>query len=560
MARSVGEAAAVGLESGFRLAMDVSQQRRQQKRQERADQIMEEDRLARSDREGRQSKLAALTAQEQMLAQEGQGYANSETPLDEAGQADFARRVGDVRRARGELLAQESGYDIQAARVGGAQALETLQSGGFQALKPGQFTQALTVATGRSPKDFMRVDGKPSKIEQALQDFSEGMDSGDKKRILAGLNTLLVKELRNGVGQDSPQGGKIVGKRIVDFALDPSAPEDKPRVIPTLEVFVNTGKDFRGPIPEGVPEGATASYRAPVTQNRSTDPNDPVRAIDIDAAMEHMGKYMQLVDLINSEDGQRQLQLDREQGGWNPDDYTRALTSVGAAPKKKEGAKVQVNSIPAGGSALVTKTDSKGNITSEVVQGNPKTSTAAPRRGTMQQQLDAIDELEADGTLTPDEAAARKKALAARVSTGTKAQGLAAGGGGGAKGGGKGPGGATDKEIGRRLQYIKEQRLALEKKRDLVMAEYKADLSDDTAGKKEKAAAKTAMQSKLAKLDSEDDALRANMTKLEDQLALGPDDRTQAPAPKPAPRPAGGGKITSKEEAAARFGFTPATR
>lgn len=533
MARSVGEAAAQAIESGFRLAVDVNDRRRAQLRQDRMDEEAADERRQQRRRQQRADKTAALAAQDALIRSEGAALAAGQP--DEAAMADFTAREGRLRQAQQQHLGEISGVDLEAETRMGADDIKALQAGDLTKLTPGQFSRAITVATGRPPADYLRRDGAPAPVEQAAQEFQQAMGANDQDAIVASLNKLLVPELRKGVGSPSRHGGKIVGKQIAYVTPDPRAPDE--RVIPVIRVYVDQGKNFRGPRPDGAPEGASGYYDAPLTERRSSDPDDPVKSIGIAEAMDYIGQHMSLVELLDKPEARAQLDLDAK-STFNPQQYLAALMRAGVPPTPKTTTKD--TPIPRGGSVLRTTYDAQGKpIEERRIEGNPPAAPAG-RPGSLQQTLDAIDGLVDDGTLTPEEGDARKKAAVARTTTGTRAQGLAAGGG--RKNGERA---MNDKEIGRRLQYVKEQRLALDKKRDVIMAEYKADARD--ASKTEAAALKAEMRDRIAKLDEEDANLRRNMETLEKQLEL--DDGDQ---PKLAAK--GTGKLT-KDAAAKRFGF-----
>lgn len=556
MARSIGEAAANAIESGFRLALDVDAQQRTRERQDRLDRQAEDERAYQRRRQERGDKLTALNAQGEQLRLEGQVLARG-APDAEA-QQGWTEQVKGLGAARSKVLSEMSGYDLEGERKAGALDLQAVQAGDFSKLKPGQFTRALTVATKRPPADYLRADGKPAPIEVAAADFMEGMKSGDQERALRGLNVIFAPDLHQGIGEPSPHGGTIVGKRFENFVPDPKSTADDPRVIPTLRVYVNNGKReasgdemrVRRAADPDAPQGATGWYLAPLTEDRSSRPDAKVRSIGMRDGMNFVGQHLQLVELMNRPEALKQLELDA-QSGWNPQDYVRAQASMGIQPEPKRT--IKDTAIPAGGSVLRTVTDERGNVVEERrIEGNPKPGPGE-KRGTMQQQIDAIDELVADGTLTEDEGAARKKALAARVSTGTKAQGLGAAGAGG-KGGGTDK--AADKQLGRMLQSLKEDRLTLEKKKDAALAEYKAEIGDG-ATTKQRAAAKAAYEQKLASLNGEDKRLRDKIDEIDRKLEFGSTDDNGGSGNKKglgSAKPAGGGKLT-KDQAAKTFGF-----
>lgn len=528
MAGSIGEAAAQGLDRGFRFALDMRDREEQRARQKKLDDQVEQDRLRTQQRQDRNDKLTALTAQEAALRAEGEAMqAAPGGPTPEAMQSFTTRQQG-LGAAKNQLLTEMGGYDFEKERAAGMEDIKALQGGDLSKLKPGQFTRAITVATKRNPRDYLRVDGKPAAVETAAADFMEGMQGGDDQRMLRGLNVLFAADLANGVGEKSPHGGTIVGKRFDGFIPDPNSSPDDPRIIPTIRVYVSNGKkeqsgdeirSRRGMDPDA-PEGATGYYLAPLTKDRSSRDDAPVRSIGMREGMDFIGNHMHLVELMNSPEAQRQLELDA-QTGWDPQQYVTALAQLGVKKQSKGESTTTYTSLPRGGAVLAVTKDAKGNVTSErqiTQEGAGGKPAASGKPGTMQQQIDAIDALVEDGTLTEEEGTQRKRALATKVTTGTKAQGLAAAQPGGS-GGGRG-GTTSDKKLGRMLQSLKEDRLALEKKKDAALAEYKADIQDAT--KKQREAAKAKYDSTMASLNSEDARIRQKMDDIDAQLEMGP--------------------------------------
>lgn len=539
MARSVGEAAARGLESGFRLAMDYTGAQDAKKRRDAADAMAAEDRTRTITRQDTNDKLAALGQQEAQLVAEGKGLAAGEP--DEATQRDYVQRLDAVRGAKNSLLATVSGYDPTEVKRAAAADIQALNSGNLAAIKPGGLTRAVTAATNRPPTDYLRANGQPAPVELAAADFLEGMDAGDEPRAIKGLNVLFAPQLRKGVGQKGRHGGTIVGKEIIDVVPDPRSSEDDPRVIPTMRIYVDSGKGFNGPRPDGVPKGATGYYDAPLTEGRSSDPNDPVKSIPMKKAMDYIGMHLGLVDTLNKPEAQQLLQAD-SQSGWDPAQYLGALQSVGAEKPQKLTTKDTV--IPAGGSLARTTTDAKGNVVDErIVQGNPKPATgAAARPGTMQQQIAGIDALVEDGTLTEEEGAARKRALASKVTTGTKAQGLAAGTGGGKGGntGGKGLSAGENRLAQRQLEDTKAEIGDLDKRYDNaqnklnrvlgVKVPITAPDSEHAEHKAKVAAAQKAFDEEERRINSDRAELKARQKKIRDKLDDGETGGEAAPA------------------------------
>ncbi len=417
MARSIGEAIATGLDTGFSRVQQYQAQRDAKARQDRLDQQHETTLATARQRQTDADALGALNQQEKLLQEEEQGVIDSGVPRDQASQMDFSGRVKSLRAARGKLLSKAAGYDFTAQDTAGKADLEAIQSGKADpaTLKPGQLLRAATVATGRDPADYIRPPGGMAPIEKAGADVLEGLQAGDMNRVVGGLNVLHAPELSVGVGSDSKHG-KIVAKQIVNVVQDPRSNDpENPKVIPIMRVFVNSGKDFRGPVPPGMPEGSTGYYDAPLTENRSTDPNDPVKSVGVRDFMARMGKQMQAVELLNSPQVLAKLQED--QAAWNPGEYLAARSSVGA--KATKSLTTTMTPIRAGETVLEQTKDASGRVVSERrIEGNPK--AVAPRRaGTTQEKIDAINgQRESEGgSLSDEEADAAISGLVKTIST-----------------------------------------------------------------------------------------------------------------------------------------------
>lgn len=547
MARSVGEAAAQGLESGLNLGMSIANASRDRERQAKLDTQHDEDRQRLIERQRLMDQGAALDAQAKALATEGTALEAASTPPTPEVMADYARRAGIIQQARQQHLAKISGIDVAITQKAASKDIDQIMTGDLSKLAPGGFTRALTVATGQDPKLFVRPEGGMAPIEEAGAAFMDGLQSGDKSKMLASANVLFGPKLQAGVGQESPHGGKIVRKEVIDLVPDPNAKPDDPRFIPVLRVHVDRGPGFKGPRDE---YGGTSSYTAPLTEGRATGPDAKVKSLSPKDVMDFVGQNLHVVELLNRPEGLAKLQEDQQSGAFDPQAYFTALQGMGVMPAK---AVVKETVIPAGASLNRTTTDARSGkvLKEETIQGNPKADTSKAAT-TMQARLDAIDEAEAGGDITAKQAETERRAVRSGIKPGKY---TGDGGGGGSGGGTIASGGrAEDRRIGRQLQLLKEDRLTLDKRRDVIQAEYKEAIKD--ASKKDRIAAKADYDAKMAKLQDDDDALKAKVSTLSDKLdddggsLASAKKRTPAAAAKPA-----AGKGLSKDEAAKRFGF-----
>ncbi len=301
----------------------------------------------------------------------------------------------------------------------------------------------------------------------------------------------------------------------------------------------------RRALADGAPPGATGYYLAPLTEGRSADPNDKVKSIGMSEAMDYIGKHLHLAEVLNTPEALTHLQQDQQSGAWDPQEYLRALAGVGVKAEPKLTTKETV--IPAGGK-LNTKTyDQQGRLVKEsTTEGNPRTRSQtlidkaqeladtngttfdeeyAKLRGSgnsLQARLDAVD---ADDTLTPKQKEIEKRAIRSGIKPGKySGDGLAAGSTG------AGGGGADDKRLGRMLQALKEDRPGLEKRKEVALAEYKADIHE--ASTTERKTAKVKYDGVMSKLNEEDAGIRKRMDDIDNKLTPGGDGLATKPGAK----------------------------
>jgi hypothetical protein len=159
-------------------------------------------------------------------------------------------------------------------------------------VNPGDFALMVASATKRPP-------GELDQVRQHIADWQSGMATKNDGLTLQGLNGIFGPQINQGVGTPSPHGGTITGKSII--GLDPAMSADgvvhTDKVIPRLQITTSAmGAD-----------GQPLSYHAPMTQNRSSDPGDPVTAIPMADAVNHIGALGALVESASHPDAQALL-------------------------------------------------------------------------------------------------------------------------------------------------------------------------------------------------------------------------------------------------------------
>lgn len=435
---SVGEAAARGLESGLGIGMRLRAQQRQEDEFERQRKLQDEqlaqqreDRARRMERDDEDAALKALDSELETLRATGEGYAKQygQKVPDEIGKP-YAERVAQVSGARNTLLRKRYAPIVQQREQEARDLASRLQTNqvAIEDVPDDQLARALTVMARRPLADFMAGDGAPSRVQQSVTDVMTGLKTGNEGMLLRGANVLLEPELKVGVGEPSPYGGKIVGKRIAKFLADPNDPS---KVLPVVKVYVSKGRAdsasdvarmerIRQEDPDA-PDGATGYYIAPVTENRSSDPNDPIKSIDLQRAMQYAAQMQTLGAVLNRSDVRAKI----ERGGGAADDFLQAFYSVKG---KMPGPDVEWKTVVRGGT-LVGIDKRTGKEVSRIE------GPAAAQTG-LAGNIQAIEQFAEENGISFDEAAAQ---LQARGLTRAPAKGRGASTAG-ASGGGVGLG------------------------------------------------------------------------------------------------------------------------
>lgn len=399
MARSVGEAAARGLESGLRLSMDITDRRRQRERQDQADALAREDRaMAMEDRsrsladqqrqreaQERAQRLQALDAQRAGLADEARGLGVSAAPAD---RQRIVGRLAGLQSARNRELAAAGGLDFEAEEQQAQQDIQALDAGQGGALPPARRVRAILSATRRDIGDFRRgPGGEPSRVRQAADDFRQGLANNDPMMLLAGANVVLEPDLRKGIGEASPHGGTIVAKTVEAFDPAPDSTPDNPKFMPRLRVWVKGDpprskqeeaalKKWREANPNA-PEGATAYYFAPVTADRSSRPDAPVKTIGVREGFEYLNRLLQLEEILNAPDAAADLDAGIAEIG--PERYEQTLAALGIATGRPVKSEFRV--MTPGSEGRVVTTDDRGQVSLGEPIAGPERTFPPPRAG-----------------------------------------------------------------------------------------------------------------------------------------------------------------------------------
>lgn len=434
---SVGGAVAQGLQSGFELGrrMDADREAVKQREFENARQTAQDERAQHAaELADTHNALAASRERLGMLATEGAGLAQqyggdtTKIPVDIAN--DYAGRAQAGRRAH-EALINKLAPVAQDWKQSAEDDASKMATGQLNPLDPkyppAQLVHTLTATSRRPIQDFLPQGDQPAPVKQLVNDFQTGLQTNNEGLTLKALNGLFAPELKTGVGQPSPHGGVIVGKQIVKLLpappegspqQDPNAPpQESPnsgKVTPVLRVFVREGPDSQAGVGEtkrmasveqqqyGAPPGATGHYDAPVTQNRSTDPNDPIAHISMEDAMNRIGQMQTLATAMDNPDFRAKVEQGIKAAGNAPDAFLQSLYAVGG----KMPAKVQTTEhIPIGPRGTLLRTTNPQGVETSREMIAPPEGTAT---GVLAKKL---ADIEASGVTDTEKAKAKRIAM-----------------------------------------------------------------------------------------------------------------------------------------------------
>lgn len=421
MARSVGGAAAEGIASGLNMGLRLRDQQLQEEDRTRRNAQQDEDRAyiagertRKLERETDDEAMKALDAQQQALLAEGEGLAaryGGTVPADVGG--DFARRKNEVFGARDALLRKRYEPVLAKRQQSMKDLVSRLQTGqvDIKDVPDADLYQAFVTATRRDPKDLLSVDGKPSRVSTAVNDLMTGIKTGNEGMTLSAANVIAEPELKVGVGQESPHGGTIVAKEIIKLVPHPQNPGE---FLPVVRVYVKKGGDGKS----DKPGGATGYYDAPVTENRSSDPNDPIKSISVQKAMDYAAQLQTLSTTLDHPELRKKLEKGATEAAKDPEDFLAAYYAL----KGKSPGKIEYKTVPAGG--RLVGLDPRGKVVTDLA-GPEKTPTG------LAGNVEAVQAYADENDMTFEEASAlfqRRGLLRA------PGKGAGAGAGGGARG------------------------------------------------------------------------------------------------------------------------------
>jgi len=432
---SVGGAAAQGLESGIGLGLGMRRQQLAEEADKRAslqaDQVLERQK-AQDARLEDDRALDAINKSFEDIRSEGEGliqqYGGIKNIPEDVG-ADYRGRQTQVSGARDTLLRKRYEPLLAQQQQRAKDIAMNLQSGKVDigAVSPADLYHAVMVQTRRDPSDLLSKDGQPSKLSTAVSDIHDGIQYGNEGAVLRGANVLFAPELQVGVGEPSPHGGTIVGKQIVKLVPHPADPN---KVLPVVKVFVRSGlAKTAGDVDraehvaeEGVPLGAIGYYIAPITENRSSHPDDPPKAIDLNQAMEYAAQMQTLSTALDHPEVRSKLEQGAKEAGSGKDDFTKAFYAVrGKMPAKS----VEYKSVKKD-EKLVGIDTQTGKPTGAVIEGE----RSIPKATGLAANIQAVKDYAEANDIDEDEAAQQLQAqgLLRAPKAGKAAKGVADGG------------------------------------------------------------------------------------------------------------------------------------
>lgn len=161
-----------------------------------------------------------------------------------------------------------------------------------------EYKNAAKVAYETADKVVAKFNKDPNSIE--ISDYNQ-------PDFIAAMNVLLGPNVRQGVGEIDPNTGKeIESKRIVSILPSPD------------------GKGFVFDVKTRLSDGT--EYVAPITENRTTDPEDPVKVIPFDKLLENINGSMQMASAFDKSDLKNYMTANFPIGGKGASESSKEVT------------------------------------------------------------------------------------------------------------------------------------------------------------------------------------------------------------------------------------------
>lgn len=370
----VYEALSRGIESGYGMARQgqLDEQAKKQRefentRQIESDKRAEQDLALRRDTEARQQKRLDTADR---AAKVKEGIAAGEAEIADIEKTAAARQLQgmpvdpeDAKRY-GTLKAQ-----LKAERQESLDffsRVETEQTDIGEAT-PKDLHLHWTRATGMLPEDVQ-------KMPQHIADIQSGLETGNTGLQIKGVNGLLGPTyLRRGIGEESPHGGTITRKEIVNLvpARDADGIDHPDKVYPIVRVYT----DKIGP------DGQPLYYDAPLTREGTTDAKDAIVPINLKRAFDYMGQMGTLATAAQSPQIAAKLAQGAQEAGPEAKKYLDDLTArTKPVPKDATTQKIEAVRRYATENNISFDEAAKRLQTGGLLPGAPKQQTDADKR------------------------------------------------------------------------------------------------------------------------------------------------------------------------------------
>lgn len=329
MANGLGGLAS-GLIAGARLGLDIREQQARRGREEEESLLrgrqmdIQEAQEVRS-AESHQASLAQIKSQEERAkAGEIRAQESHEAGLERAeSQEKRAQEASKIAKTRLALDVKRQNWDQQ-------RKLRDEKQNNIRAMAPVEFNRVL--AGGAFSDEFMemaegtqydpRFMATPeykdaAKIayettDKVMTKFMEDPKSVNVRdyngrEFIDSMNVLLGPDVRRGVGETDPNTGKVVeDKRIVSILPSP----DNKGFVFDVETTLSDG----------------SKYVAPITENRTTDPDDPVKVVPFDQMVENISGQMQMASAFNQSDLKNYMTANFPVGGKDTSTSSKEVT------------------------------------------------------------------------------------------------------------------------------------------------------------------------------------------------------------------------------------------
>jgi hypothetical protein len=250
--------------------------------------------------ETHESSLLRHESQLKASAQARATSAAQQTRLEKQNQWDEARKLREEQETNVKAMAP---VEFKRVLEGGAFSPEFLEaSQGTQydprfMAKP-EYKQAAKTA-------FETVDGVMTKYREDPNSIN--VTDYNQPDFIGAMNVLLSPSVNRGVGDKDPNTGKAIEQKEIVSVLP--SPDGKGMVF-----------DVKTTLSDG------SSYVAPITENRTTDPDDPVKVVPIGDLMDTINGSMQMASAFEKSDLKNYMTANFPVGGSKASESSKETT------------------------------------------------------------------------------------------------------------------------------------------------------------------------------------------------------------------------------------------